>query len=372
MEFIDLQAQRDRIGDKIDNAIARVLEHGKFVMGPEVAELEHRLAERVGANHAVSCASGTDALLMPLMAFGTGPSDAVLCPTFTFTATAEVIALLGATPVFVDSLRDTFNMDPDQLAPAADAARAAGLRPVGVVAVDLFGLPADYERVESFAAAEGLWVLADAAQSFGARVGDVPVGRFGRATSTSFFPAKPLGCYGDGGAIFTDDDDLAAVLRSIRVHGQGTHKYENVRVGINGRLDTIQAAVLLEKLAVFDDEFEARQRVASRYAELLGDVVRVPAVPDDRLSAWAQYTVVVDRRDELAAALRESGVPTAVYYPRPLHQQPAYQRGVCAGAPVAESLSASVLSLPMHPYLDENEQDLVVDAIRVKVAELGI
>ena len=364
--FIDLQAQRRRLGKKIDIAIAGVLEHGAFIMGPEVKELEARLAEYCGARHAISCASGTDALLMPLMAWGVGPGDAVFCPAFTFVATAEVVSLSGATPVFVDVLADDFNMDPDSLEAAIAACGEWGLKPKAVIPVDLFGQPADYDRILPMAEKHGLRVLADAAQGFGATLNGARTGNLGDATATSFFPAKPLGCYGDGGAVFTDDDDVAEAMRSVRVHGQGSHKYENVRIGINGRLDTLQAAVLLEKLAIFDEEIEARQRVAERYNAALQDVARVPQLMPGRTSSWAQYTLAVDGRDQVARALGEAGIPTAIYYPIPLSRQKGYQDcpTVPGGIPVSDALSGEVLSLPMHPYLEESTQDRIIASLR--------
>ncbi|MHB2168607.1 DegT/DnrJ/EryC1/StrS family aminotransferase [Alsobacter sp. R-9] len=369
--FIDLAAQKQRIGARVEAAIARVLEHGQYIMGPEVKAFEAQLGALCGAKEVVSCASGTDALALVLMARGVRPGDAIFCPSFTFCATAEVVAWLGATPVFVDSDPRTFNMSPENLRQALATARGLGLRPVGVIPVDLFGLPADYDAILAMAEREGLWVLSDAAQSFGASVGDRKVGTFGLATATSFFPAKPLGCYGDGGAILTDDAELAAVLRSLRVHGQGSDKYDNVRIGMTARLDTIQAAILIEKLAVFADEIEARNRVAARYSAALGDVCTVPHVPAGNVSVWAQYTILVDgdRRDAVAATLKAAGVPTAVYYPMPLHRQVAYRRYPVAGngLPVSEDLSRRVLSLPMHPYLDEATQDRIIDAVREAV-----
>lgn len=364
--FIDLAAQQARIRTGVDAAIARVLDHGKFIMGPEVAELESRLSDYCGVAHTVSCSSGTDALLMALLALGIGPGDAVIVPTFTFAATAEVVALAGATPVFVDVLPDTANLDPAGLVGALHAARGAGATPRAVIAVDLFGQPADYDEIESFCAEYDLVLVADAAQSFGATWRGRRAGSIGHVACTSFFPAKPLGCYGDGGAIFTDDADLAATMRSVRVHGQGTDKYDNVRIGINGRLDTMQAAILLEKLAIFDDEIAARDRVASRYSEGLAEVVGVPSVRDEATSAWAQYTVVVDDRDGVAARLRAQRVPTAIYYPKPLHTQPAYDMHPRAsdGLAVSEHLADRVLSLPMHPYLDEATQDRIIGAVK--------
>ena len=364
--FIDLAAQRERLGDRIDAAIGRVLQHGKFIMGPEVGELEARLSEYCGVAHTVSCSSGTDALLMALLALGIGPGDAVIVPTFTFAATAEVVALAGATPLFVDVLPDTANLDPAGLVGALHAARGARVTPRAVIAVDLFGQPADYDEIEAFCAEYDLVLIADAAQSFGATWRGRRTGSIGHVACTSFFPAKPLGCYGDGGAIFTDDAELAATLRSVRVHGQGTNKYDNVRVGINGRLDTLQAAVLLEKLNIFDDEIAARDRVATRYTEALTDVVDVPVVRPAATSVWAQYTIVVDDRERVAADLKGEGVPTAIYYPKPLHTQPAYEACPRAsdGLAASEHLAEHVLSLPMHPYLDESTQDRVIAALR--------
>ncbi|MEM8743253.1 MAG: DegT/DnrJ/EryC1/StrS aminotransferase family protein [Pseudomonadota bacterium] len=369
LAFIDLAAQQARIRPQLDAAIARVLDHGKYIMGPEVRAFEQDMAGFCGAAHAVSCSSGTDALLMVLMAKEIGPGDAVICPAFTFTATPEVIALLGATPVFADVREDTFNLDPEGLEAAVDAAKAAGLTPKAIMVVDLFGLPADYEAIESFADAHGLWVLADAAQGFGGTYKNRKVGKLGLATATSFFPAKPLGCYGDGGAILTDDDDLAARLESIRVHGKGTDKYDNVRIGINGRLDTMQAAILIEKLKIFADEIEARDKVAAHYTAALSgnNGVSVPVVPEGLTSVWAQYTLRVptERRDVLAASMKAKGVPTAIYYPKPLHHQTAYRDYPvpAGGLAVSERLATEVLSLPMHPYLDEKAQDRVVTTL---------
>ena len=368
--FIDLAAQRRRLGGRIDDAIARVLAHGRFIMGPEVAALEDELAESVGMRHAVACASGTDALLLPLMAKGIGPGDAVIVPAFTFAATAEVVALVGATPVFADVRPDTFNLDPESLAAAIAHANAAGLRPAAVIAVDLFGQPADYKSIETVARAHDLWVVADAAQSFGALSDGKQTAACGDIAGTSFFPAKPLGCYGDGGAIFTNDDGMAALLKSIRVHGGGKDKYTNVRIGTNSRLDTIQAAILLEKLRIFPDEIEARRKVAARYNDALADTVMTPAVAGGATSVWAQYTIRTPRRDDAAAHLKALGIPTAVYYPTPLHKQPAFANYpvVENGAPVAEELSNQVLSLPMHPYLEPVVQDRIIDAVRGAVS----
>jgi len=364
--FIDLQAQRAHLGDAVDRAIAKVLDHGRFIMGPEVAELETRLAEMGGAKHCVSCSSGTDSLLLVLMAWGIGPGDAVIVPAMTFASTAEVVALTGATPVFCDVLGDTFNMDTASLEGAITVAKDAGLNLKAVIPVDLFGQPADYPAIQKIADAHGLKVMADSAQSYGGALGGKPVGSWGDATSVSFFPAKPLGCYGDGGAVLTDDADLAARMRSLRVHGQGTNKYDNVAIGLNARLDTLQAAILLAKLNIFEDEIEKRQAVAARYAEGLAGIATPPAVIDGAVSAWAQYTIRVKDRDAVASALKEKGVPTAVYYPVALSDQPAYAHYPRAGngTPVSQALAHDVLSLPMHPYLDAATQDRILAALK--------
>ena len=364
---LDLAAQRARLGDRIERAIQRVVEHGRFVMGPEVYELEERLAAFCGAPHAVSCSSGTDALLLALMAWGVGPGDAVFVPAFTFAASAEVIVLAGATPVFVDIDPVTCNLDVDSL---RDAVAGVELRPAGVIAVDLFGQPADYDAIRAVADQHGMWVLADAAQSFGSTLDGRGAGTYGDAVATSFFPTKPLGCYGDGGAVFTADAEMAERLRSHRVHGQGAHPYDHPRIGITGRLDTIQAAVLLQKLDILGDEIEARRRLADRYSADLAGVAVVPVIRDRRTSAWAQYTVQLDRRDEAAAGMARLGIPTAIYYPKPLHHQPAYAHFPVApgGLPVAESVARRVLSLPIHPYLTDAAQRRVVEALRVSVA----
>lgn len=367
LPFIDLSAQQRRLGTRVHEAIARVLAHGQYILGPEVHALEAALAAFCGAKHAISCASGTDALALVLMAKGVKAGQAILCPSFTFAATAEVVAWLGATPVFVDVLPDTFNMDPASLARGLDTARRLGLDPVGVITVDLFGQPADYESLEPICRAAGLWLLDDAAQAFGAVYRGRKIGTFGHATATSFFPAKPLGCYGDGGAIFTDDDALAAVIRSLRVHGEGADKYDNVRIGMNGRLDTIQAAVLIEKLKIFPEEIERRNAIAQRYSAGLAHVAAVPTVREGCVSTWAQYTIRLPAalRDKVAAALKARGIPTAIYYRQPLHRQPAYQRFPLAGngLPHSEAAAREVLSLPMHAYLDADVQDAIIAAI---------
>jgi dTDP-4-amino-4,6-dideoxygalactose transaminase len=369
--FIDLGAQRRRLGASVNDAIMRVVDHGGYIMGPEVFALEADLAAFCGARHVISCANGTDALALVLMAKNVRPGDAILCPSFTFAATAEVVAFLGATPIFVDVRDDTFNMDLASLEAGLRTAREHGLRAVGVIPVDLFGQPADYDAIEPFCAREGLWILSDAAQSFGATYKGRKIGTIGEATSTSFFPAKPLGCYGDGGAVFTDSDELAEVLVSLRIHGQGADKYENVRVGMNGRLDTMQAAVLIEKLKIFPDEIIARDRIARRYNDALRDVAIVPEVMEGATSVWAQYTLRIPGFDRGAfqAGLKDKGVPTAIYYPKPLHRQIAYGHHPVAGngLPVSDRLAHEVISLPMHPYLDEETQDRVIAAVRAEL-----
>jgi dTDP-4-amino-4,6-dideoxygalactose transaminase len=366
--FIDVAAQRRRLGGAIDAAIERVLGHCQFILGPEVRMFEAELAKFCGARHAVTCASGTDALVLALRARGVGPGDAVICPSFTFCATAEVAALVGATPVFVDVDAATFNIDASKIAGAIAAAKNAGLTPKAIIPVDLFGLAADHVAVAAAAKAEGLFILDDAAQAFGATFNNRRLGTFGHATATSFFPAKPLGCYGDGGAVITDDDAMADLLRSLRMHGQGGDRYDNVRIGLASRLDTIQAAILSEKLKIFPDEIEARNRIARRYFEALGDIVIVPQTPAGSTSIWAQYTIRVagGRRDKLAAALKAEGIPTAIYYPIPLHRQQAYKDYPVAegGVSVSEQLAAEVISLPMHAYLDEPTQGRIIDATR--------
>lgn len=370
--FIDVGAQRRRLGSKIDAALARVLDHCQFILGPEVQAFEAELAAFCGARHAVTCASGTDALVLALRAKGIGPGDAVFCPSFTFCATAEVAALVGATPVFVDVHADTFNIDAKGLAAAIGTAKRVGLTPKAVIPVDLFGLPADHDAVGEVAKTENLFVLDDAAQGFGGSIGGRKLGTFGDMTATSFFPAKPLGCFGDGGAVLTDEDEMAAVLRSLRMHGHGSDKYDNIRIGLASRLDTMQAAILSEKLRIFADEIEARNAAARRYDVGLRDVVAVPAVPEGYVSVWAQYTVRVpgDRRDALAAALKSEGVPTAIYYPIPLHRQQAYKHYPVGdgGVAVSDKLAGEVISLPMHAYLDAATQDRIIDAVRRMLA----
>jgi dTDP-4-amino-4,6-dideoxygalactose transaminase len=364
--FIDVAAQRRRLGGAIDAAVARVLGHCQFILGPEVRMFEAELAAFCGGKHVVTCASGTDALVLALRARGIGPGDAVICPSFTFCATAEVVALVGATPVFVDIDERTFNIDVNGIAGGIAAAKRAGLTPKAIIPVDLFGLPADHGAIA--ARAEGLFIIDDAAQAFGASIDNRRLGTFGHATATSFFPAKPLGCYGDGGAVITDDGDIAELMRSLRMHGQGSDRYDNVRIGLASRLDTIQAAILGEKLKIFPDEIDMRNAVARRYSEALRGTVIVPDVPPDSLSVWAQYTIRIagGRRDKFAAALKAEGIPTAIYYPIPLHRQQAYNRFPVGdgGVAVSDRLAGEVISLPMHAYLDVKTQDFIIDAVR--------
>jgi dTDP-4-amino-4,6-dideoxygalactose transaminase len=366
--FIDVGAQRRRLGRAVDDAVGRVLAHCQFINGPEVGALEAELAAFCGARHAIACSSGTDALRLVLMAWGIGPGDAVICPTFTFCATAEVVALGGATPVMADVEAGTFNLDAASCERAVTTAKRLGLKPRAIIAVDLFGLPADHDAIAAVAAAHGMTVLDDAAQSFGAIYKGRKLGTLADATATSFFPAKPLGCYGDGGAIFTDDDALADRLRRLRVHGEGADKYDAAYIGMTGRLDTMQAAILLEKLKIFPDEIVARNAAAQRYAAGLAGLAVVPRVGAETTSVWAQYTIRLapGRRDALAAALKGQGIPTNVYYAKPLHRQSAY-RGfpmAAGGAPVAEQLSEEVISLPMHAYLEAPVQDRIIAAVR--------
>ena len=368
--LIDLVAQQQRLGDRPQRAIDRVLKHGQYILGPEVDELEERLADFSGVRHAISCSSGTDALVMALLALEVGVGDAVVVPAFTFAASAEAVMLVGATPVLADVKASTFNLDVDRISTAVSAAEEAGLRPRAVIAVDLFGYPADYEALEGVARQHGMHVIADAAQSYGASAGGVRVGALGDIATTSFYPSKPLSCYGDGGAVFTSNDEMADRLRSIRVHGAGDRQYHHVRLGINGRLDTIQAAILLEKLAVFEEELAARQAAAAGYSDLLHADVTVPNVRDGFTSAWAHYTVRVPNRDSVATRLREAGIATGIYYPIPLHAQPVFERlpRPAAGLAESEALAGCVLSLPLHPYLTSEVQERVAEGLLTALA----
>ena len=362
VQFIDLKAQQSRIRAEIDTAIGAVLDHGQYIMGPEVKQFERDLQAFTGAKHALTCANGTDALTLVMMAWGVGPGDAVFVPSFTYVASAEAPAQLGATPFFVDVLEGSFNLDPASFAWAIDEARQKGLTPKLVIPVDLFGQPADIDAIAQIAHAASIKVLVDGAQSFGASSEGRRVGTMGDATTTSFFPAKPLGCYGDGGAVFTQDDALADLINSIRLHGKGTEKYDNVRIGVNSRLDTIQAAILIEKLKIFSEELELRNQVAAIYSEGLSAHYATPQIGEGLTSAWAQYTLIVDDRPSVQARLKEAGIPGVIYYPKSLTQQSGYKDFpiVSSGVPVSDGLPSKVLSLPMHPYLSTDSQAEII------------
>ena len=370
MEFRDLRKQHEVLSESIDAAIQKAVAGGHYIMGPEVKQLEAELAEYVGVKHCLTCANGTDALTLALKAWEVGPGDAVFVPDFTFFASAEVVAAEGATPVFVDVCEDTFNIDSSDLECAIAEVRAAGeLVPRAIVAVDLFGLPADFRRIREIADAEHLLVLEDGAQGFGGTMDGRRACSFGDIATTSFFPAKPLGCYGDGGAVFTDNDEWAALIDSYRVHGKGSCKYENVRIGLNSRLDTVQAAVLLEKLKAFKEyELEAVNAAAKAYSERLSGSVKVPAIPAGFGSSWAQYSILLEsseQRSRVQDALKSEGVPTMVYYPLPMHLQKAFAgTDGLRDCPVATALCERVLALPMHPYLTEEQIDKVSSLIR--------
>ncbi len=369
MQFINLQRQYERIKDSLNVKLQSVLSNCKFILGPEVEELENELANFVGRKFCVSCSSGTDALIMPLMAYGVGIGDAIFTTPFSFIATSEVIRIVGATPVFVDIDPRTFNIDPSKLEEKIKEVLNLGkLKPKGIIPVDLFGLPADYIRLLPIASKYGLFVLEDAAQGFGGQLNGRRACSFGEVSATSFFPAKPLGCYGDGGAIFTDDEEMYNLLVSIRVHGQGTDRYENVRLGINGRLDTIQAVVLLSKLQIFEEELQLRNQIAKKYSDKLSEKLETPFVPDGYQSCWAQYSVLAKnelQRNLILNKLKEKGIPTAIYYPIPLHLQKVnLDLGYKIGDfPVAEDISKRIFSLPMHPYLTNEEIETITNAI---------
>jgi len=364
-QFIDLAAQQKLIRPQLDLAISRVLDHGQYIMGPEVKEFEGQLRKFTGASYALTCANGTDALTLVLMAWGIGSGDAVFVPSFTYVATAEAPAQLGATPFFVDVCEDTFNIDPQSFKQAIIDSRELGLKPAAVIAVDLFGQPADVDAITEIAHAESIKVLVDGAQSFGGSSKGRSVGSMGDATTTSFFPAKPLGCYGDGGAIFTSCDEDAEIINSLRLHGKGSQKYDNVRIGMNSRLDTLQAAILIEKLKLFPKELALRAEAAQRYSSLLQDHCQIPILDVDDTSAWAQYTLVLPDRDKIQSALKASSVPSMVYYPIPLSNQTGYQHcpKVSTGTLTSERLSRQVLSLPMHPYLEILNQKRIADLL---------
>ncbi|MEK9960281.1 MAG: DegT/DnrJ/EryC1/StrS aminotransferase family protein [Rhodobiaceae bacterium] len=372
--FIDLASQQARIRERIDHNLATVLDHGAYIMGPEVLAIEARLAEHAGSKHCISCSSGTDALILALLAQGLRPGQGVIVPSFTFAASAEVMPVLGAVPVFAEVDPQTFNLDPARLGDALATAGAAGVEVVGIIGVGLFGQPADYTAIGAFAAENGLWVIDDAAQSFGSSWNDVPVGQLAELTCTSFFPAKPLGCYGDGGAVFTDDDEKAEIMRSCRIHGMGRTRYENIRIGMTARLDTMQAAVLDAKLDIFADELTRRQQVADRYAAMLGHLVETPRLAAAATSSWAQYTVKLPQgadRERIASVMKTHDVPTAVYYPVPMHEQPPYRHFPVAGGglDVTSDLCARVLALPMHPYLEAPVQEQVAAALTVALGD---
>ncbi len=368
MEFIDLKSQQRKIRKQIDGRIRKVLDRGKYINGPEVIELEEKLAKYVGVKHCISCSSGTDALLIPLMAYEIGKGDAVITSPFTYIATAEVVRLLGAVPIFADIYTATFNINPSEIANAITKAHNNGLKPKGIIPVDLFGLPARYREIEEIASENDLFVIEDAAQGFGSEIKGKKSGSFGHVASTSFFPAKPLGCYGDGGAIFTNNDDIADKMRSIRVHGSGVDKYQNVRLGINGRLDTIQAAILLEKLSIFDDEINSRNKIANYYSKNINAKYDKPYIPKGYFSSWAQYSLTVNsemERVKVLELLKRKGIPAMVYYKIPLHLQKVFKNlGNSKGDfPISENIASRIFSIPMHPYLNKMDQDVIIEIL---------
>ncbi|MGN5145018.1 DegT/DnrJ/EryC1/StrS family aminotransferase [Aeromonas veronii] len=358
MQFIDLVAQQVRIKDKIDAAIQTVLQHGTYILGPEVAELEQKLAEFTGTKHCITVANGTDALQIAQMAFGIGPGDEVITPGFTYIATAETVALLGAKPVYVDVCPKTYNLDPTKLEAAITPNTKA------IIPVSLYGQCADYDAINTIAAKYNIPVIEDAAQSFGASYKGKRSCNLTTVACTSFFPSKPLGCYGDGGAIFTNDDELALIMRQIARHGQD-RRYHHIRVGVNSRLDTLQAAILLPKLEIFSEELELRNQVANMYTSLLNDVgcYTTPFVETHNTSSWAQYTIRVKKREEVQKRLQEAGIPTAVHYPIPLNKQPAVADNHIQ-LPIGDEIAEDVISLPMHPYIKETELNLIVDTLK--------
>lgn len=374
MQFRDLKQQYQVLKNDIDKAMIKVAEDCNFISGAQVAELEKELAEYVGVKHCITCANGTDALSIAMMAWGVGEGDAVFVPDFTFFASGEIVSHCGATPIFVDVDKDTYNVCPESLEKAINRVLTdKKLKPRVIVGVDLFGLPADFDRLREITDKYGLLLLEDGAQGFGGKIGDKRACSFGDISTTSFFPAKPLGCYGDGGAVFTDDDELAELMRSIRVHGKGSMKYDNVRIGLNSRLDTMQAAILSVKLKAFKDhELQAVNKAAASYTEKLSGVVKVPVVPEDFYSSWAQYTIQLEsreQRDRLQQALKEKGVPTMIYYPKPMHKQLAFGLSEDYGFDCSntEKLCDTVLSLPMHPYLSEEDIEKVTDCVRENI-----
>jgi dTDP-4-amino-4,6-dideoxygalactose transaminase len=363
--FVDLESQKNRLKQGVMVAVERVVDHGRYIMGPEVAQLETKLAQMTGAKYAVTCSSGTDALMLALLAKGVKRADAVFVPAFSYFATAEAVALLGANPIFVDVNPDTFNMDPQSLREAIIKIKSTDLKPAGVIAVDLFGQPAVYDQLHEVAQDYNLWVMGDASQSFGASYQGKSVGCLAEISCTSFSPAKPLGCYGEGGAIFLNDDELFEKVSSCRNHGQGATSDDGVRLGFNGHMSSIQAAILLEKLTIFEDEMALRRQVADRYTQALKDLVKTPTIVDMCVSSWSQYTIRLDNRDEVAQSLTGKGVPSRIYYPKPLNEQPAYRRFPVApnGVLASKYLSMDVLSLPIHPYLDAKTQDHIIEQL---------
>ncbi len=370
MQFIDLKSQQKLISKRIEKRIQTVLKHGNYIMGPEVYELEESLTEYVGVKYSITCSSGTDALLIPLMAKNIKPGDAVITTPFTYIATAEVVALLGAEPVFVDVNPTTYNIDPNLIEDAISSSYNKGLIPKAIISVDLFGIPARYRMIEKVAKKHNLFLIEDAAQSFGGSIRNKTAGSFGDVGSTSFFPAKPLGCYGDGGAIFTNDESLANSMKSIRIHGSGSDKYDNVKIGLNGRLDTIQAAILLEKLKIFDNEIVMRNKIAKYYSENITDKLTKPYLPKDYISSWAQYSLLASsskERKNLMSRLAKSKVPSMIYYRIPLHLQKVfkflnYHKG---DFPVSEEIAQKIFSIPMHPYLSRENQDAIIEVLNV-------
>ena len=368
MDFIDLKKQQSKIRDKINKRIKSVLDHGKYIMGPEVFELEEKLSEYVNMKYCISCSSGTDALLIPLMAYGIGPGDAVITTPFTYIATAEVISLLGAEPIFVDIYEATYNLNPDGIEDAIKYAENKGLNTKAIIPVDLFGLPARYRLINKIAKKYNLIIIEDAAQGFGGEIREEKAGSFGDVACTSFFPAKPLGCYGDGGAIFTNDEELAYKMRSIRIHGSGSDKYENIRIGINGRIDTIQAAILLEKLSIFNDELILRNKIANHYSNNITSNFIKPFIPKGYLSSWAQYSLLASSeldRNEIISILSNANIPSMIYYKLPLHLQAVFMKlGYSIGDfPISEKTSRQILSIPMHPYLDNDKQNRIIEIL---------
>jgi len=366
LQFIDLKRQKSLIENELNHRISTVLSHGKFIMGPEVYELENKLSEYVNRKHCISCSSGTDALLIPLMALGIGPGDAVITTSFSYIATSEVIRMVGATPIFIDIYKNTFNIDPSLISEAVSFAKKCNLIPKAIIPVDLFGLPARYRLIEGESKKYGLTIIEDSAQGFGGEIRASKTCSFGKISTTSFFPAKPLGCYGDGGAIFTDDDNLAEIMKSIRVHGSGTDKYDNVRLGINGRLDTLQAAILLEKFNIFPNEIIKRNNIANIYNDNISDNLIKPFIPNEYLSSWAQYSIISDsktHRKKIIDSFKNRNIPIMVYYSIPLHKQTVNNDLTAQSLHISEDISDRIFSIPMHPYLNDKEIDIIISTL---------